>query len=155
MFMHRDGGDGRMDLLQIMLWLVYPYTVVAILGMGLIWKGNDPLDQEEGSSIKKGYQFLNRTTIGLMIMSFLTGVGVILFNNISNDPQKLFHWVKSLVYLEPDMELIKSISVLSRSHFLLLLTFLLILPFSKYIKYIWPLRLLPKQKWSKNTTNIG
>lgn len=152
MFMHRDGGDGRMDLLQIMLWLVYPYAVVAILGMGLIWKVNTPLDQDESSSFKKGYQFLNRTTIGLMILSFLTGIGVILFDNISNDPEKLFYWVRSLVYLEPDMELIGSISFLSRSHFLLLLTFLMILPFSKYVMYLWPSRWLSKQKWAKNTT---
>lgn len=155
MFMHIDGGDGKMDLLQIMLWLVYPYAVVAILGMGLIWKVNTPLDQDEGGSFKKVYQLLNQTTIGLMIMSFATGLAVILFMNISNEPEKLFYWVKSLVYLEPDMELIGSISILSRSHFLLLLTFLLILPFSKYIKYFWPIALLSKEKWSKDPTNIG
>lgn len=129
-----------------MIWLVYPYVVIAILGMGLIWQVNAPLDQEETPSLKRHYTFFNRTTIGLMIMSFLTGIGVILFNSMADEPEKLFYWVKSLVYLEPDMELIRSISFLSRSHFVLLLTFLLMFSFSKYVWYLRPRKVLTKHK---------
>lgn len=138
-----------MDLLQVMLWLVYPYAVVAILGMGFIWKANTPIEQEERGVLRLGYKFLNRTTIGLMILSFASGIAVIMFNGIANESVKLYHWVMSLVYLDPDMDLIRSISFLSRTHFLLLLTFLVLLPFSKYIRYLWPPRYMTK-RWTRN-----
>lgn len=154
MFMHIDGGERKMGLLQIMLWLVYPYAVVAVLGMGLIWQAHPRIEQDDLSPIRRIYTLLNRTTIGLMLLSFLTGTAVILFNSMTDEPEKLFYWVRSLVYLDPDLDLISSVSLLSRTHFLLLLTFLFLLPFSKYIRYLWPPRLFSKQRWTKDSTNI-
>lgn len=134
-----------MDLLQVMLWLVYPYAVVAILGMGFIWKANTPIEQEKQGILRLGYTFLNRTTIGLMILSFASGLAVIMFNGLANESAKLYQWVLSLIYLDPDMDLLRSISFLSRTHFLLLLTFLVLLPFSKYIRYLWPARYMTRR----------
>lgn len=139
-----------MNMLQIILWLVYPYAVVAILGMGLIWKANPPVYQEEQESVKKYHIFLNRTTIGLMFLSFGSGIVILLFNGIANESAMLYQWVLSLINLDPNMELIRSISFLSRTHFLLLLTFLLLLPFSKYICYLWPPSFMTKVKWSRD-----
>ncbi|GEM_PF-3695238 len=144
-----------MGLLQMMLWLVYPYAVIAVLGMGLIWQVHPRLEQEEVRSIQRFHKFLNRTTIALMLLSFLTGIGVVLFNRISDDPEKLYHWVKSLMHLEPDTALIEDISLLSRTHFILLLTFLFILPFSKYIRYLWIPGFFSKEKWSNDSTNMN
>lgn len=138
-----------MNMLQIMLWLVYPYAVVAILGMGLIWKAN-PVEQEGQESVRKYHIFLNRTTIGLMFLSFGSGIAILLFNGVANESAMLYQWVLSLINLDPNMELIRSISFLSRTHFLLLLTFLLLLPFSKYIGYLWPPKLMTKLKWSRD-----
>lgn len=138
-----------MDLLQIFLWLIYPYVVVAIVGMGWIWRVDTKNNDDEKVSFKKRSLFLNRIIISLMFLSFSTGVGVILFNSITNEPEKLFHWVKSLVYLEPDMDLIRSTSFLSRTHFILLLTFLLLLSFSTYIGYVAKPFLYVKEIWEK------
>jgi nitrate reductase gamma subunit len=138
-----------MDLLQIFLWLIYPYVVVAIVGMGWIWRVDTQTNDDEKVSFKKRSLFLNRTIISLMFLSFSTGVGVILFNSITNEPEKLFHWVKSLVYLEPDLDLIRSTSFLSRTHFILLLTFLLLLSFSTYIGYVTKPFLYVKEIWEK------
>lgn len=145
MFMHIFGGR-KMDLLQITLWVIYPYAVVAIIGMGIIWQVSGSGEQDHEKLYKKMSLFLKHSIIGLMVLSFATGLGVILFYSISNDPEKLFFWVKSLVILEPDMDLIGSISVLSRTHLLLLLTLLLMLSLSKYIRYLWsPLFFLKKR----------
>lgn len=126
-------GERKMDLLQIIIWLIYPYVVVAVLGMALIWRVNGPSVQEEMKFLYKLGAIVNRMILVLMVLSFLSGFGVIAFYSMTNEPEKLFYWVRSLIYLQPDLDLIGSISFLSRTHFLLLLTLLLALSFSKYI----------------------
>ncbi|WP_019153268.1 respiratory nitrate reductase subunit gamma [Robertmurraya massiliosenegalensis] len=139
-----------MDLLQIIIWLIYPYVVVAVLGMALIWRVNGRSVQEEMKFLYKLGSVVNRIILVLMALSLLSGIGVVVFYSITGDPEKLFYWVKSLVILDPDLDLIGSISILSQTHFLLLLTMLLALSFSKYIGVLQGPKLLFKRSWSKS-----
>ncbi|MFE8700347.1 respiratory nitrate reductase subunit gamma [Cytobacillus sp. FJAT-54145] len=122
-------------MFHIILWIIYPYSVVAILGMGIVWQIDATKIHEEHCSIMEENPILRRTVWSLMTLSILSGIGVVIFYSISDEPLRLFHWVVSLIALAPDMELIKNISYLSRIHLMLLLTFLLMLSFSRQISY--------------------
>ncbi|MDZ5470316.1 respiratory nitrate reductase subunit gamma [Bacillus sp. 31A1R] len=123
-------------MLPFMLWIIYPYMVVAILVMGVIWR-MDTTKLHEGEQVyKKQSLLVERALSALLVLCLLTGLGVFAFYNISDDPKQLLHWVISLAYLEPDMDLIRNISFLSRLHFILILTLLLALSFTKYLSYL-------------------
>lgn len=130
-----------MDMLHVILWMIYPYTVVAILGMGLVWQ-YDMEKVVEGSQVElKTNQTLKRSITSLMGLCLITGIAVFIFSSIANEPRQLFNWVLSLLRLQPDMELIMNISILSQVHLLLVLTLLLVFSFTKYISYL----LIPHQ----------
>lgn len=123
-------------MIRELLWMIYPYIVIAIVGMALVWQIKTPVDQDEEELRGTFSKLLHRIIKALMILSLITGIGVVLFYNLSNDPEKIFYWVKSLVFLNPDMALIENISFLSRLHFMLLLTSLLLLSFSNKFSFI-------------------
>jgi nitrate reductase gamma subunit len=131
------GRVEKMDMLHVIIWMIYPYTVVAILGMGLVWQ-YDMEKVVEGSQVElKTSQTLKRTITSLMGLCLITGIAVFIFSSIANEPRQLFHWVLSLFRLQPDMELIMNISILSQVHLLLVLTLLLVFSFTKYISYLF------------------
>lgn len=138
-----------MEMFRIMFWMIYPYIVIAILGMALVWQIKSPGDQDGEDLNGRFSLLLNGTIKGLMILSLLSGIGVIWFYHMSNEPEKLFYWVKSLVVLNPDTSLIENISILTRTHFILLLTFILVLSFSSKISYLWRPHLYFKRKFLK------
>ena len=122
-----------MEMLQVFLWIVYPYTVAAIVAMGLVWQYDE--SREEGVTTKAG-RLLVYLVKGLMIISTITGITIVLSNNISNEPVQLLLWLLSLAQLQPDMDLIMDISILSKVHFIVVFLFLLGLAFTKEISYL-------------------
>lgn len=131
-------GLRKMDMLHILLWLIYPYSVVVIVGMALIWRINVPGEEHEGRAPISGRNgLLKRLVLGLVALCLITGIGVVLFYSFADEPEKLFIWVTSLLSFRPDLDLIRGISLLSRTHLLLLITLLLLLSLSKYSKYLW------------------
>ncbi|WP_153124878.1 respiratory nitrate reductase subunit gamma [Peribacillus tepidiphilus] len=145
-----------MDLLQMMIWVIYPYVVVAILGMGIVWQYDEKHVEGNACSKKNLKLKLQKWIIkGLFLMSFLTGAGIIHFYSMVSEPKKLFLWVMSLIQLNPDMDIIKSISILSQAHVVLLMTLLLVLSFSHYLRFfLKPHRWLKyKRKTYKNNLN--
>lgn len=122
-----------MEMLPVFLWIVYPYTVAAIVAMGLVWQYDT--SSEEGATTKVG-RFLIWVVKGLMLLSTATGIAIVLSSSISNEPVQLLRWLLSLVQLQPDMNLVMNISILSKVHFIIVFLFLLSLAFTKEIYYL-------------------
>jgi nitrate reductase gamma subunit len=122
-----------MEMLQIFLWIVYPYSVVAIVAMGLVWQYD--ASREEGTCSKAG-RFLLVVVKTLMVASTATGIAIVLSSSIAYEPVLLFRWLISLAQLQPDMSLVTDVSILSKVHFIVVFLFLLSLAFTKEIYYL-------------------
>lgn len=122
-----------MEMLHIFLWIVYPYSVVAIVAMGLVWQYD--ASREEGTRSKAGRLLLGVVKI-LMAASTATGFAIVLSSSIAYEPVLLFRWLISLAQLQPDMSLVTDVSILSKVHFIVVFLFLLSLAFTKEIYYL-------------------
>jgi nitrate reductase gamma subunit len=122
-----------MEMLQIFLWIVYPYSVAAIVAMGLVWQYD--ASREEGTRSKAG-RLLLVVVKTLMAASTATGIAIVLSSSIANEPVLLFRWLISLAQLQPDVSLVMNVSILSKVHFIVVFLFLLSLAFTKEIYYL-------------------
>lgn len=122
-----------MEMLQIFLWIVYPYSVAAIVAMGLVWQYD--ASREEGTRSKAG-RFLLVIVKTLMAASTATGMAIVFSSSIAYEPVLLFRWLISLAQLQPDMSLVMDVSILSKVHFIIVFLFLLSLAFTKEIYYL-------------------
>ncbi|MBS8263056.1 hypothetical protein DYI25_01240 [Mesobacillus boroniphilus] len=122
-----------MEMLQIFLWIVYPYSVAAIVAMGLVWQYD--ASREEGTRSKAG-RLLLVVVKTLMAASTATGIAIVLSSSIANEPVLLLRWLISLAQLQPDMSLVTDVSILSKVHFIVVFLFLLSLAFTKEIYYL-------------------
>ncbi|WP_079508069.1 respiratory nitrate reductase subunit gamma [Mesobacillus jeotgali] len=122
-----------MEMLHMFLWIVYPYTVVAIVGMGIVWQYDASSD--EGARTEAGRLLIVMVKI-LMAASTATGIAIVTSSSLADEPVLLLRWLISLVQLQPDMSLILDISVLSTVHFIVVFLFLLSLAFTKEIYYL-------------------
>ncbi|WLR57711.1 respiratory nitrate reductase subunit gamma [Mesobacillus subterraneus] len=120
-------------MLQIFLWIVYPYTVAAIVAMGLVWQYDESREEETRS---KAGSFLLVVVKTLMVASTATGIAIVLSSSIAYEPVLLFRWLISLAQLQPDMSLVTDVSILSKVHFIIVFLFLLSLAFTKEIYYL-------------------
>jgi nitrate reductase gamma subunit len=121
------------EMLQMFLWIVYPYTVVAIVGMGLVWRYDSSRDEEARSTAGK---LLLMVVKVMMAASTATGIAIVLSSSMADEPLLLFRWLISLAQLQPDISLILEISILSKIHFVVVFLFLLSLAFTKEIYYL-------------------
>jgi nitrate reductase gamma subunit len=122
-----------MEMLQIFLWIVYPYTVAAIVAMGIVWQYD--ATREEGTT-SKASRLLVYVVRGLMAASTATGILIVLSSSIANEPVQLLKWLISLAQLKPDLNLVLNISILSKVHYIIVFLFLLSLAFTKEIYYL-------------------
>ena len=113
-----------------MVWIVFPYTVMAIVGMGLIWQLQTP---NGGKTKSTSERILTGSLKWLLVLCTLTGLVVI---HLYDEITQLFLWFLSFVQLHPDMSLIKDISLLSQVHIVIIFLFLLSLAFSNKIGYL-------------------
>lgn len=120
-------------MLQIFLWIVYPYSVAAIVAMGLVWQYD--ASREDGTRSKAG-TFLLVVVKTLMVASTATGIAIVMSTSIAYEPVLLFRWLISLAQLQPDMSLVTDVSILSKVHFIIVFLFLLSLAFTKEIYYL-------------------
>lgn len=120
----------------MLLWMIYPYMVVVIFAMGIVWNCDTTELFQNNNKLNRKSSAFRKTVKGLMFLSIASGIAILLFYGIEKDSIRLFQWLVSLVSLRPDMELISNLSVLSRMHIILVLTFLLMLSFTKYINYM-------------------
>ncbi len=124
-------------MLPIVIWVIFPYTVLAIVGMGLVWQYNEVALSEEDLSYFNPCCFINKLLKGLLVLTCLSGFAMVAFSAFSNEPIRLFQWVMSLVLLQPDMELVMNISIYSQVHFFVVCFFLLILAFTNKVAYLF------------------
>ncbi|PLR97641.1 respiratory nitrate reductase subunit gamma [Bacillus sp. T33-2] len=125
-----------MGMLQIFIWIIYPYTVAATVVMGLVWQYDPAKEFDEPDVITKARRILVNAVKALLILSTLTGMGMLLFGSIADEPVRILRWVLSLVQLKPDMELVSNISILSQAHFIIALSFLMGLAFTNKVSYL-------------------
>jgi nitrate reductase gamma subunit len=113
-----------------MVWIVFPYTVLAIVGMGLIWQLETP---SGGKAKSTSERFLTGSLRWLLVLCTLTGLVVI---HLYDEIAQLFLWFLSFIQFQPDMSLIENISLLSQMHIVIVFLFLLSLAFSNKICYL-------------------
>ena len=135
-----------MEIVQIFLWVIYPYMVAVIFAMGLVWNcDTTELYEENHQFIRKSKAF-RLTVKSLMFLSVSTGIITVLMYGVEQDTVHLFQWMISVLSLHPEIQLIEKLSLLTRMHVVLVLTFLLMVSFTKYINYLLhPLLYLKKQ----------
>lgn len=136
MFEKIDGRVEGMEIFQIILWIIYPYVVFAVFGMGIVWQNDVENEYAQQNQPVESCRLLKKTVMGLMILSVITGLAVIYHSSMNNEPKLIFEWVMSLVRLQPNTEIIRNISFLSRMHFVVLLTFILFISFTNYLPYL-------------------
>ncbi|WP_181884625.1 respiratory nitrate reductase subunit gamma [Neobacillus piezotolerans] len=128
-------------MLHWLVWLVYPYTVAAVLGMGIVWKYDTP--EYFGEMQRKSGLILNKTVKVLWLLTTVTGIGLIAFYRATDEFATMFGWLIGFLHFSPDMELLKHASLLLRIHLILLFTFLLFFSFTKYVSIVFkPIHLL-------------
>jgi nitrate reductase gamma subunit len=130
-------GVVKMEMLHVILWLIYPYTIMVIVVMGLVWQYDIAKVLDDSDVNLKTSLFLRKMITSVMCLSFITGLAVIFSSNIPNDPEHLFIWFMSLLQFNPDMNVIMNISILSQVHLFLVLTLVLLLSFTKYISFLF------------------
>ncbi|WP_180954572.1 respiratory nitrate reductase subunit gamma [Bacillus sp. V5-8f] len=124
-----------MDVHRIIL-LVYPYIAIAAVGMGLIWHYDEGKTDQIDSRGKKEKTIEKVVVKVLLFLCMATGLLIIVDYDLVYQPKQLFLWVTSLIKLQPDMDIVQHLSILSRVHLILLFTFLLALSFTRYLIYI-------------------
>lgn len=130
-----------MGLFHWFAWLVYPYTVAAVLGMGIVWQ-YESFAMFEEMQVKSGV-ILNRIVKLLWLFTTLTGCGLIVFYRSTDDLPNMLQWLLGFLHFSPDLSLLKHASILLQIHLLLLFTFLLFFSFTKYVSVLFkPLHLL-------------
>ncbi|RHW43199.1 hypothetical protein D1B31_00545 [Neobacillus notoginsengisoli] len=130
-----------MGLFHWFAWLVYPYTVTAVLGMGIVWQYDSP-DRFEEIQMKSGL-ILNRVVKLLWLFTTLTGIGLIAFYRSTDELPNMFEWLIGFLHFNPDLTLLKHASVLLQVHLMLLFTFLLFFSFTKYVSIMFkPIHIL-------------
>ncbi len=122
-----------MEMVPVFLWIVYPYSVAAIVAMGLVWQYD--ASRDEGKRSKSG-RFLLVIVKILMAVSTATGIAILFSNSLAHEPLLLLRWIVSLVQLQPDLSLVLDVSILSKIHFVAVFLFLLSLAFTKEIYYL-------------------
>jgi nitrate reductase gamma subunit len=122
-----------MEMLHVVLWMIYPYTIMAIIVMGVVWQYDIANDSFVSETNVRTSKFLRKIISSLIILSIITGIAVF----FSSDPAYLINWMISLLLFSPDTRAIMNISILSQIHLFLVLTLLLILALSKYLSYLF------------------
>jgi nitrate reductase gamma subunit len=122
-----------MELVQLFLWIVYPYSVAVIMAMALVWHYDSDSDDRAAT---RASRYLSCTVKALMLLSTGTGISIFLSGSISDEPVQLLRLMVSSAQLQPEMGLVLDISILSKVHFFLVFLFLLSLAFTKEFYYL-------------------
>jgi nitrate reductase gamma subunit len=120
----------NVEIDKMLLWIVFPYMVVAIFGMGVIWQFDAP-EGSRSSSVPE--RILSGSLKWLLILCTITGLGLIHF---SDEFSQMLLWLLSLLQFRPDMNLILSASLLSQTHLIIVFVFFLALAFTNKMAFI-------------------
>ena len=143
----------RMELLDIILWIIYPYSVIPIVLMGLIWQYD--FEYIKQYSTESGIQTLSivKWMIRfLLIIVTMTGISLVFVDQLNGDRLLLVQWLIGLMTLSPSIDLILHSSIVTKIHIFTFFTLLFILPFTTYIRFITkPIRYIFNKQNEKST----
>lgn len=111
-----------MKLIDMILWMVIPYTVVLLIIMGMIWR-----DRSEDKNRTKRINHLF-----LFFLLLFAGTGTVLLLALHNDLTVILSWTKGLLTMNPQIEMMYSVSPLAQLHILSLFALLVLLPFTGF-----------------------
>lgn len=114
-----------MSIVQSLLWVVLPYSSLAIFIMGLIWQ-YDSRETYENKALKASFLLLSIIALGTGLYSVFS-----LNTHIS-----VMEWIINLLLLEPSIKLLEATPFLFKMHLISLCTLLIFLPFTKYVKLV-------------------
>ncbi|CAM3659772.1 respiratory nitrate reductase subunit gamma [Mesobacillus zeae] len=134
-----------MDIGQVLLWIVFPYSVGAIVAMGMIWQQDIPKDAEEAVGYTIQGKVLVFSVKLLLLLSSISGLAIIFIFGLTDEPVQLLRWLLSMLQFQPDIDLVKNISLLSRAHLITAFLFLLLLAFTNKISYLFKPHLYVKR----------
>ncbi|MFT4412529.1 respiratory nitrate reductase subunit gamma [Fredinandcohnia humi] len=107
-----------MNLLDMILWVVFPYTVIFVFITWMIWKSE--------------YQIRLKQVkyIFLVVLFLFVGSGSVILITIQTDYPLVLKWTKGFLTLNPSMDLMYMASPFTQIHILSLFILLLLLPFT-------------------------
>lgn len=116
-----------MNITQSILWVVLPYSSLAILVMGYIWR----FEMQEANGKKELYK--NIVFIGIAVFASITGL--LSYFHINSHLQ-VVEWFTSLLTFNPNIEGLEATPVLFKIHVIALCSAVMFLPFTKYVRVI-------------------
>ena len=114
-----------MSIIQSLLWVVLPYSSLAICVMGFIWQYEDKEDYKYILRFKKGF--------GLILTILVIGTGVVSLYTVGTEVSVL-SWIKSLLQLNPNISMLEAAPMITKIHLISSCILMLFLPTTRYIK---------------------
>ncbi|MFS0864236.1 respiratory nitrate reductase subunit gamma [Fredinandcohnia sp. 179-A 10B2 NHS] len=111
-----------MKLIDMILWMIIPYTVVLLIIMGMIWRDRS---KDKNRSKRINHLFL-------FFLLLFAGTGTVILLTLHNDLTVILSWTKGLLTMNPQIEMMYTISPLALLHILSLFAILLLLPFTGF-----------------------
>lgn len=125
-------GVLKMEIFNMILWVIYPYTVLIIVMMGRLWKC-------DFSQLYKGNKIFESIGTVLFIvvkallwLSLLSGAASLFVSGVGNDLLDMLYWGISFISFRPNTDLIEKMSLLTQLHMMVLFTFFLVLSFTMF-----------------------
>ncbi|WP_071393883.1 respiratory nitrate reductase subunit gamma [Bacillus tuaregi] len=123
-----------MELLKMILWVIYPYTVLIIVMLGRLWKCDFTELYNENKILERLGMGLFIAVKALLWLSLLSGVASLLVSGMRNDLMEMLYWGISFISFQPNTDLIEQMSLLTQLHLMVLFTFFLVLSFTMSFK---------------------
>ncbi|RSK26448.1 hypothetical protein EJF36_06010 [Bacillus sp. HMF5848] len=123
-------------MLQFIVWVVYPYSVLFVFIMGLVWQYDYAI---AGVNEKNIFKTTYSVRVLLNVLLVVIGTSFLFLNffeTIQPDRQLLINWTVSILTLRPDVNSITQSTLVTKIHLFTFLTMLLMLPFTSYIRYL-------------------
>jgi nitrate reductase gamma subunit len=123
-------GGGKMSISECLLWVVLPYSSLAIFIMGVIWQYEE---KENYQNQRIQFYIKEVCCIGVAVFVAATGVFSVFSYQLRN---QLVDFMIGLAQFNPSIQLLEATSLLFKIHVLSICVLLFILPFTKYIKIV-------------------
>lgn len=131
-------------MMEELIWLIYPYSVVVILAMGFIWRVDEHAVENDG--MEKRNVIVSYALRILILLFTGTGIAIFAFGHLGTESKYLGKWIVSLVKFQPDSTLIVHTHLLVKLNLLTLLSFMLTLSFSDKMYHLHPMSWLPRRQ---------
>jgi len=125
-------GVLKMEIFNMILWVIYPYTVLIIVMMGRLWKC-DFSQLYKGNKIFESISTILFIVVkALLWLSLLSGAASLFVSGVGNDLLDMLYWGISFISFRPNTDLIEKMSLLTQLHMMVLFTFFLVLSFTMF-----------------------